>query len=175
MPLSFPADSTFDSGQGSTVYSDSQSSQQSVVLGSLADTAPPPAQCVCSPPVSLSDGPVLPYSLPAVGPYQQPAVVSQPPAPVPWSPTGSPGHAGLWSGPGEARPGGTLGTGPERPIRGEARSPERSAWGLWWPALLTAPTPLISTGVSGPAEGASVRVRSTRQLNCGERGQEPVE
>ena len=48
-----PADSTFDSGQGSTVYSDSQSSQQSVVLGSLADGAPPPSQCVCSPPVSV--------------------------------------------------------------------------------------------------------------------------
>ncbi|XP_054514254.1 serine/threonine-protein kinase WNK2 isoform X26 [Pan troglodytes] len=67
---SLASDSTFDSGQGSTVYSDSQSSQQSVVLGSLADAAPPPAQCVCSPPVS--EGPVLPQSLPSLGAYQQP-------------------------------------------------------------------------------------------------------
>uniref|UniRef100_A0A8C6DJA8 non-specific serine/threonine protein kinase n=1 Tax=Moschus moschiferus TaxID=68415 RepID=A0A8C6DJA8_MOSMO len=70
---SLASDSTFDSGQGSTVYSDSQSSQQSVVLGSLADGAPPPSQCVCSPPVSVSDGPVLPHSLPSLGAYQQPA------------------------------------------------------------------------------------------------------
>ncbi|XP_017402385.2 serine/threonine-protein kinase WNK2 isoform X6 [Cebus imitator] len=67
---SLASDSTFDSGQGSTVYSDSQSSQQSVVLGSLADAAPPPAQCVCSPPVS--EGPVLPKSLPSLGAFQQP-------------------------------------------------------------------------------------------------------
>ncbi|XP_032124384.1 serine/threonine-protein kinase WNK2 isoform X8 [Sapajus apella] len=67
---SLASDSTFDSGQGSTVYSDSQSSQQSVVLGSLADAAPPPAQCVCSPPVS--EGPVLPQSLPSLGAFQQP-------------------------------------------------------------------------------------------------------
>mgnify|MGYP007134228154 FL=1 len=73
-----PADSTFDSGQGSTVYSDSQSSQQSVVLGSLADGAPPASQCVCSPPVSVSDGPVLPHSLPSLQAYPQPATVSQP-------------------------------------------------------------------------------------------------
>ncbi|XP_078292238.1 serine/threonine-protein kinase WNK2 isoform X5 [Panthera onca] len=82
---SLASDSTFDSGQGSTVYSDSQSSQQSAVLGSLADAAPPPTQCVCSPPVSASDGPVLPYSLPSLGPYQQPAVpppLAQP-APLP--------------------------------------------------------------------------------------------
>ncbi|XP_020943830.1 serine/threonine-protein kinase WNK2 isoform X24 [Sus scrofa] len=71
---SLASDSTFDSGQGSTVYSDSQSSQQSVVLGSLVDGAPPPAQCVCSPPVSMSDGPVLPHSLPSLGAYQQSAV-----------------------------------------------------------------------------------------------------
>nr|XP_036847095.1 serine/threonine-protein kinase WNK2 isoform X22 [Manis javanica] len=70
---SLASDSTFDSGQGSTVYSDSQSSQQSVVLGSLADATPSAAQCVCSPPVSLGDGPVLPCSLPSVGSYQQPA------------------------------------------------------------------------------------------------------
>lgn len=103
MPVSSPADSTFDSGQGSTVYSDSQSSQQSVVLGSLADAAPPPTQCVCSPPVSVSvsDGPVLPYSLPSLGTYQQPAAVSQP-APsgrdrVPVGPVshGPPGCTGL--------------------------------------------------------------------------------
>uniref|UniRef100_A0A8C8Z9V0 non-specific serine/threonine protein kinase n=1 Tax=Prolemur simus TaxID=1328070 RepID=A0A8C8Z9V0_PROSS len=68
---SLASDSTFDSGQGSTVYSDSQSSQQSVVLGSLADAAPPQAQCVCSPPVS--EGPGLPQSLPSLGAYQQPA------------------------------------------------------------------------------------------------------
>ncbi|XP_053433923.1 serine/threonine-protein kinase WNK2 isoform X3 [Nycticebus coucang] len=67
---SLASDSTFDSGQGSTVYSDSQSSQQSVVLGSLADAAPPQAQCVCSPPVS--EGPGLPQSLPSLGAYQQP-------------------------------------------------------------------------------------------------------
>uniref|UniRef100_A0A8C5UV44 non-specific serine/threonine protein kinase n=1 Tax=Microcebus murinus TaxID=30608 RepID=A0A8C5UV44_MICMU len=65
---SLASDSTFDSGQGSTVYSDSQSSQQSVVLGSLADAAPPQAQCVCSPPVS--EGPGLPQSLPSLGAYQ---------------------------------------------------------------------------------------------------------
>ncbi|KAI4573758.1 hypothetical protein MJT46_004998 [Ovis ammon polii x Ovis aries] len=76
---SLASDSTFDSGQGSTVYSDSQSSQQSVVLGSLADGAPPPSQCVCSPPVSVSDGPVLPHSLPSLGAYQQPAT----PVPLP--------------------------------------------------------------------------------------------
>ncbi|XP_054444004.1 serine/threonine-protein kinase WNK2 isoform X7 [Pteronotus mesoamericanus] len=68
---SLASDSTFDSGQGSTVYSDSQSSQQSVVLGSLADAAPLTAQSVCSPPVSMSEGPVLPHSLPSLGAYQQ--------------------------------------------------------------------------------------------------------
>ncbi|XP_042819804.1 serine/threonine-protein kinase WNK2 isoform X8 [Panthera tigris] len=80
---SLASDSTFDSGQGSTVYSDSQSSQQSAVLGSLADAAPPPTQCVCSPPVSASDGPVLPYSLPSLGPYQQPAVPGLPGSSIP--------------------------------------------------------------------------------------------
>ncbi|XP_045628465.1 serine/threonine-protein kinase WNK2 isoform X9 [Ursus americanus] len=82
---SLASDSTFDSGQGSTVYSDSQSSQQSVVLGSLADAAPPPAQCVCSPPVSvsISDGPVLPYSLPSLGTYQQPAAPGLPVGSIP--------------------------------------------------------------------------------------------
>ncbi|XP_047556690.1 serine/threonine-protein kinase WNK2 isoform X10 [Lutra lutra] len=82
---SLASDSTFDSGQGSTVYSDSQSSQQSVVLGSLADAATPPVQCVCSPPVSVSvsDGPVLPYSLPSLGTYQQPAAPGLPVASIP--------------------------------------------------------------------------------------------
>ncbi|KAF4019517.1 hypothetical protein G4228_011086 [Cervus hanglu yarkandensis] len=80
---SLASDSTFDSGQGSTVYSDSQSSQQSVVLGSLADGAPPPSQCVCSPPVSVSDGPVLPHSLPSLGAYQQPATPPLLAQPVP--------------------------------------------------------------------------------------------
>ncbi|XP_036897215.1 serine/threonine-protein kinase WNK2 isoform X3 [Sturnira hondurensis] len=82
---SLASDSTFDSGQGSTVYSDSQSSQQSVVLGSLADAAPLTAQSVCSPPVSMSEGPVLPHSLPSLGAYQQlatPLPLAQP-APLP--------------------------------------------------------------------------------------------
>uniref|UniRef100_A0A8D2CY73 non-specific serine/threonine protein kinase n=1 Tax=Sciurus vulgaris TaxID=55149 RepID=A0A8D2CY73_SCIVU len=67
---SLASDSTFDSGQGSTVYSDSQSSQQSMVLGSLVDAAPPLAPCVCSPPVS--EGPGLQHSLPSLGAFQQP-------------------------------------------------------------------------------------------------------
>lgn len=71
--MSSPADSTFDSGQGSTVYSDSQSSQQSMVLSSLVDTAPTPASCICSPPVS--EGPGLTHSLPALGAFQQQATV----------------------------------------------------------------------------------------------------
>ncbi|XP_006876309.1 PREDICTED: serine/threonine-protein kinase WNK2 [Chrysochloris asiatica] len=85
-PLKLPAsatslasDSTFDSGQGSTVYSDSQSSQQSVVYSSLPDALP----CVYSPPVS--EGPGLPNSLPALGAYQQPTAAPQPqsqPAPL---------------------------------------------------------------------------------------------
>ncbi|XP_036014102.1 serine/threonine-protein kinase WNK2 isoform X26 [Mus musculus] len=70
---SLASDSTFDSGQGSTVYSDSQSSQQSMVLSSLVDTAPTPASCVCSPPVS--EGPGLTHSLPTLGAFQQPATV----------------------------------------------------------------------------------------------------
>uniref|UniRef100_A0A8C6RJ09 non-specific serine/threonine protein kinase n=1 Tax=Nannospalax galili TaxID=1026970 RepID=A0A8C6RJ09_NANGA len=68
---SLASDSTFDSGQGSTVYSDSQSSQQSMVLSSLVDTAPAPASCVCSPPVS--EGPGLTHNLPSLGAFQQPA------------------------------------------------------------------------------------------------------
>nr|XP_048288931.1 serine/threonine-protein kinase WNK2 isoform X1 [Myodes glareolus] len=70
---SLASDSTFDSGQGSTVYSDSQSSQQSMVLSSLMDTTPTPASCVCSPPVS--EGPGLTHNLPALGAFQQPAAV----------------------------------------------------------------------------------------------------
>ncbi|KAL6075354.1 hypothetical protein STEG23_005304, partial [Scotinomys teguina] len=70
---SLASDSTFDSGQGSTVYSDSQSSQQSMVLSSLVDTTPTPASCVCSPPVT--EGPGLTHSLPALGAFQQPATV----------------------------------------------------------------------------------------------------
>ncbi|XP_057354400.1 serine/threonine-protein kinase WNK2 isoform X12 [Manis pentadactyla] len=85
---SLASDSTFDSGQGSTVYSDSQSSQQSVVLGSLADATPSAAQCICSPPVSLGDGSVLPCSLPSVGSYQQPTtpVLSMGSGPIPSHP-----------------------------------------------------------------------------------------
>ncbi|KAM4722736.1 serine/threonine-protein kinase WNK2 [Rhinophrynus dorsalis] len=48
---SVASDSTFDSGQGSTVYSDSQSSQQSVIYSSLPDSLPPAVQRVYSPPV----------------------------------------------------------------------------------------------------------------------------
>uniref|UniRef100_A0A8C7BD41 non-specific serine/threonine protein kinase n=1 Tax=Neovison vison TaxID=452646 RepID=A0A8C7BD41_NEOVI len=109
---SLASDSTFDSGQGSTVYSDSQSSQQSVVLGSLADAAPPPVQCVCSPPVSVSvsDGPVLPYSLPSLGTYQQPAAVSRPAprAPRPTGPTSHRPHPAMSFAP--------VPTGPGQPV-----------------------------------------------------------
>ncbi|XP_072454323.1 serine/threonine-protein kinase WNK2 isoform X10 [Notamacropus eugenii] len=67
---SVASDSTFDSGQGSTVYSDSQSSQQSVIYSSLPDAIPPVIQRVYSPPVS--DGQVGTQSHPSLGPYQQP-------------------------------------------------------------------------------------------------------
>ncbi|XP_064931032.1 serine/threonine-protein kinase WNK2 isoform X3 [Columba livia] len=73
---SVASDSTFDSGQGSTVYSDSQSSQQSVIYSSLAEAGAPALQRVYSPP--LSDGPALPHALPPLGHYQPPAA----PAPV---------------------------------------------------------------------------------------------
>ncbi|KAM6216133.1 LOW QUALITY PROTEIN: serine/threonine-protein kinase WNK2 [Rhynchocyon petersi] len=73
---SLASDSTFDSGQGSTVYSDSQSSQQSAMYSSLPDAVP----CVYSPPVS--EGPGMTNSLSAPGTYQQPAVVSSPVSPV---------------------------------------------------------------------------------------------
>ncbi|NXD28877.1 WNK2 kinase, partial [Spelaeornis formosus] len=68
---SVASDSTFDSGQGSTVYSDSQSSQQSVIYSSLPDTVPPAIQRVYSPP--LSEGQPVPHSLPQLGHYQQPS------------------------------------------------------------------------------------------------------
>uniref|UniRef100_A0A674JTB2 non-specific serine/threonine protein kinase n=1 Tax=Terrapene triunguis TaxID=2587831 RepID=A0A674JTB2_9SAUR len=71
---SVASDSTFDSGQGSTVYSDSQSSQQSVIYSSLPDSIPPAIQRVYSPP--LSDSQALPQSLQQLGHYQQPSVVS---------------------------------------------------------------------------------------------------
>lgn len=69
------ADSTFDSGQGSTVYSDSQSSQQSVIYSSIPDAIPPAVHRVYSPP--LSESQTLPHGLQQqIGPYQQPSVVS---------------------------------------------------------------------------------------------------
>ncbi|KAJ6668385.1 hypothetical protein lerEdw1_015762 [Lerista edwardsae] len=69
---SLASDSTFDSGQGSTVYSDSQSSQQSVIYSSLPDAIPPAIQRVYSPPLSESQN--LPHGLQHLGPYQQPSV-----------------------------------------------------------------------------------------------------
>ncbi|NXC43548.1 WNK2 kinase, partial [Penelope pileata] len=86
---SVASDSTFDSGQGSTVYSDSQSSQQSVIYSSLPDSVPPAIQRVYSPP--LSESQALPHSLPQLGHYQQPSgpalpVVQAPPAVVPQRP-----------------------------------------------------------------------------------------
>ncbi|XP_054694116.1 serine/threonine-protein kinase WNK2 isoform X3 [Grus americana] len=68
---SVASDSTFDSGQGSTVYSDSQSSQQSVIYSSLPDPAPPTIQRVYSPP--LSESQAVPHSLQQLGHYQQPS------------------------------------------------------------------------------------------------------
>ncbi|NXY36977.1 WNK2 kinase, partial [Pomatorhinus ruficollis] len=68
---SVASDSTFDSGQGSTVYSDSQSSQQSVIYSSLPDAVPPAIQRVYSPP--LSEAQPVPHSLPQLGHYQQPS------------------------------------------------------------------------------------------------------
>ncbi|XP_069431733.1 serine/threonine-protein kinase WNK2 isoform X7 [Ovis canadensis] len=133
---SLASDSTFDSGQGSTVYSDSQSSQQSVVLGSLADGAPPPSQCVCSPPVSVSDGPVLPHSLPSLGAYQQPAtpglsVGSVPPTarpPLPQQPFPEPAMS---FAPVLPPPSAPVPTGPGQPT-----APAHQ------PSLLTQPVPL---------------------------------
>uniref|UniRef100_A0A8C9BD50 non-specific serine/threonine protein kinase n=1 Tax=Phocoena sinus TaxID=42100 RepID=A0A8C9BD50_PHOSS len=116
---SLASDSTFDSGQGSTVYSDSQSSQQSVVLGSLADGVQPPAQCVCSPPVSVSDGPVLPHSLPSLGAYQQPApglsVASIPPPAHPLLPQQPFPEPAMSFAPGLPPPSAPVPTGPGQP------------------------------------------------------------
>ncbi|NXT23493.1 WNK2 kinase, partial [Syrrhaptes paradoxus] len=82
---SVASDSTFDSGQGSTVYSDSQSSQQSVIYSSLPDAVPPAIQRVYSPP--LSESQAVPHGLQQLGHYQQPSGVSPglpavPPAPA---------------------------------------------------------------------------------------------
>ncbi|KAM8799555.1 serine/threonine-protein kinase WNK2 [Eudromia elegans] len=68
---SVASDSTFDSGQGSTVYSDSQSSQQSVIYSSVPEALPPAIQRVYSPP--LGESPALPHGLPQLGHYQQPS------------------------------------------------------------------------------------------------------
>nr|XP_056707574.1 serine/threonine-protein kinase WNK2 [Euleptes europaea] len=73
---SLASDSTFDSGQGSTVYSDSQSSQQSVIYSSMPDAIPPAIQRVYSPP--LSESQALPPGLQQLGPYQQPPVPGLP-------------------------------------------------------------------------------------------------
>ncbi|XP_039204498.1 serine/threonine-protein kinase WNK2 isoform X2 [Crotalus tigris] len=86
---SLASDSTFDSGQGSTVYSDSQSSQQSVIYSSIPDAIPPAVQRVYSPP--LSESQTLPHGLQQIGPYQQSSipglsVVQGPTAVVPLRP-----------------------------------------------------------------------------------------
>ncbi|XP_058025945.1 serine/threonine-protein kinase WNK2 isoform X5 [Ahaetulla prasina] len=73
---SLASDSTFDSGQGSTVYSDSQSSQQSVIYSSIPDAIPPAVHRVYSPP--LSESQTLPHGLQQTGPYQQPSVPGLP-------------------------------------------------------------------------------------------------
>uniref|UniRef100_A0A8C5SFG6 non-specific serine/threonine protein kinase n=1 Tax=Laticauda laticaudata TaxID=8630 RepID=A0A8C5SFG6_LATLA len=73
---SLASDSTFDSGQGSTVYSDSQSSQQSVIYSSVPDAITPAVQRVYSPPLSESQS--LPHGLQQIGPYQQPSVPGLP-------------------------------------------------------------------------------------------------
>ncbi|NXT02195.1 WNK2 kinase, partial [Jacana jacana] len=75
---SVASDSTFDSGQGSTVYSDSQSSQQSVIYSSLPDPVPPALQRVYSPP--LSESQAVPHGLQQLGHYQQPSGQSGLPA-----------------------------------------------------------------------------------------------
>ncbi|NWR79351.1 WNK2 kinase, partial [Centropus unirufus] len=73
---SVASDSTFDSGQGSTVYSDSQSSQQSVIYSSLPDPAAPAIQRVYSPP--LGESQAVPHGLQQLGHYQQPSGLSFP-------------------------------------------------------------------------------------------------
>ncbi|XP_010143489.1 PREDICTED: serine/threonine-protein kinase WNK2-like, partial [Buceros rhinoceros silvestris] len=77
---SVASDSTFDSGQGSTVYSDSQSSQQSVIYSSLPDPVPPAIQRVYSPP--LSESQAVPHSLQQLGHYQQPSGPGLPAVPA---------------------------------------------------------------------------------------------
>ncbi|NXY64679.1 WNK2 kinase, partial [Callaeas wilsoni] len=77
---SVASDSTFDSGQGSTVYSDSQSSQQSVIYSSLPDAGPPAMQRVYSPP--LGESQPVPHSLPQLGHYQQPSAPVLPAVPA---------------------------------------------------------------------------------------------
>ncbi|XP_056380306.1 serine/threonine-protein kinase WNK2 isoform X9 [Hyla sarda] len=68
---SVASDSTFDSGQGSTVYSDSQSSQQSVIYSSLPDSLPSAVQRVYSPPII--EGQVSQSPQHQLGQYQQAA------------------------------------------------------------------------------------------------------
>ncbi|XP_067907859.1 serine/threonine-protein kinase WNK2-like isoform X2 [Heterodontus francisci] len=53
------SDSTCDSGQGSTLYSDSQGSQQSVVCSSVHEPMPPGVQQICSPPQSEIQAPSI--------------------------------------------------------------------------------------------------------------------
>ena len=157
--MSFPADSTFDSGQGSTVYSDSQSSQQSAVLGSLADAAPPPTQCVCSPPVSATDGPVLPYSLPSLGPYQQPAVVSQPLPPWPGAPQAARAALARGQAPGRSTLLGRWGLCAERPTGWENRSVEprpQSFVAVAELASFLVTTPLVPLACLAPLRGSYV-------------------
>ncbi|XP_021104189.1 serine/threonine-protein kinase WNK2 isoform X4 [Heterocephalus glaber] len=99
---SLASDSTFDSGQGSTVYSDSQSSQQSMVLGSLVDATPSLVPCVCSPPVS--EGPGLAHSLPSLGAFQQPAATHFPEPMMSFAPVLPPPSAPVPAGPGHPVP-----------------------------------------------------------------------
>ncbi|XP_048462473.1 serine/threonine-protein kinase WNK2-like isoform X2 [Rhincodon typus] len=53
------SDSTCDSGQGSTLYSDSQGSQQSVVYPSIHESMPPRVQQIFSPPQSEIPAPSI--------------------------------------------------------------------------------------------------------------------
>lgn len=142
------------------MYSDSQSSQQSVVLGSLADAAPPPVQCVCSPPVSVSvsDGPVLPYSLPSLGTYQQPAAVSWPAprAPRPPGPASHRPHIpqALWAA-------AACGQAPEKAVLGghcrlqQVGDQERRAQGRAGPQSCDRASRVSSCGRAGAAEERS--------------------
>ncbi|XP_067854820.1 serine/threonine-protein kinase WNK2-like isoform X2 [Heptranchias perlo] len=56
---SIMSDSTCDSGQGSTLYSDSQGSQQSAVYSSVHEPMPPGVQQICSPPQSETQAPSI--------------------------------------------------------------------------------------------------------------------